>query len=139
MLKIAEVLPPRPTPLWRLAKQCGVDDVVGQMDFSRGLDAPADDLPWSFGSLLRLKTGNDEEIEHAITLIQNLGRIGVRVWCYEWMPVMNWMRTSTNVPARGGAISNGYDHSLMQNAPLTDYGVVPEEQLWAGLKYFLDA
>ena len=53
MLKIGEVLPPRPTPLWRLAKQCGVDDVVGQMDFSRGLDAPADDLPWSFGSLLR--------------------------------------------------------------------------------------
>ena len=49
------------------------------------------------------------------------------------------MRTSTNVPARGGAISNGYDHSLMQSAPLTEYGVVPEEQLWGGLEYFLDA
>ena len=60
MLKIAEVLPPRPSPLWRLAKQCGVDDVVGTMDFSRGLDVPADDLPWSFGSLLRLKTGYED-------------------------------------------------------------------------------
>jgi mannonate dehydratase len=53
------------------------------------------------------------------------------------MPVFNWMRTSTTVPARGGAMATGYNHALMQNAPLTEYGIVTEERLWENLEYFL--
>jgi mannonate dehydratase len=55
------------------------------------------------------------------------------------MPVFNWMRTSTTVPSRGGALATGYDHALMRNAPLTEYGVVTDEQLWENLHYFLKA
>ena len=139
MIKIAEALRPWPSPLWRLVKQCGINHVVGGMDFRRGLDVPRDRLPWSYMSLVRMKTaklglpGRDEEIETACELIRHMGALDIPTWCYEWMPVLNWTRTSTTVPSRGGALATGYDHDLMRNAPLTEYGTITEEALWENL------
>jgi mannonate dehydratase len=157
MIRIAEVLPPQRGPLWRLVQQCGVQSVVGVMDSTRP-------VPWSHDSLLHLKTGyedagfrleviesrppldkaklglpgRDQEIDTACELLTNMGRLGIPVWCYEWMAAFNWVRTSTTVPVRGGALGTGYQHELMQNAPHTEHGVVSETRLWDNLAYFLE-
>lgn len=164
MIKIAEVLPAQPTLLWKLAKQCGVDYVVSGMDWSRGLDVAPEDLPWSYKSLVALKEGyaaggfelaviegrpplhkaklglpgRDAEIETAIELIRGMGRLGIPVWCYEWMPVFNWIRTNLAVPTRGDALTNEFDYAQVRDDPLTEYGEVGDDRLWENLAYFLD-
>ncbi|MDE2747834.1 MAG: mannonate dehydratase [Chloroflexota bacterium] len=161
MIQIAEMLPPVHSRLWDLAAQCGVTQAVGALDFAGHYDAAP---PWSYTSLLRVKNayedggfelaviesrppltaaklglpGRDEEIDSVCELIDAMGRLGIPVWCYEWMPVLNWMRTSTTIRSRGGALVTGYDHSQMLDAPLTDYGEVSEAQLWESLHYFLE-
>jgi len=159
MIEIAEFLSPQPSPLWKLVKQVGVNEVVGGLPYGES----ANEQPWDYMPLLRLKTryndagfhwaviensppmdkirlglpGRDEEIENVCTMLRNMGRLGVSAWCYNFMAVIGWLRTSFTVPDRGGALVTAYDHDLIRNAPLTDAGTITEEQLWENLKYFL--
>ncbi len=165
MLKLAEFLPPQPTPLWKMTKQCGLCHVVGSMDRTRYPDTSnVENAPWGYMPLVQLKSAyesggfklavlesrppmnkiklglpdRDEEIEDVCNLLRNMGALNIPVWCYEWMPVFGWTRTSTTIVSRGGALVSGYDHELMQDAPLTESGTVSEEQLWDNLRYFLE-
>jgi mannonate dehydratase len=81
--------------------------------------------------------GRDEEIDTVCTLLENMGRLGIPVWCYEWMADFNWLRTNTAVPSRGGSLVSGYDHALLADAPPAALGPIGEEELWDNLEYFL--
>lgn len=163
MIGIAEFLSVPRSLLWDMVKQCGVNKVVGALDFQHA-DAPRkEELPWGLLTLARVKeafeaenlaleviesrppmdkikrglAGRDEEIETVIDLIRNMGELGVPVWCYEWMPYFNWVRTSTTTPGRGGAQVTGFDWDYVRNLT-TEAGAISEEELWAHLAYFLD-
>ena len=163
MMKIAEVFGPTDEKLWRLVKQCGADHVVGTFSGRRG-DRAAGEKPWSQASLERLKKayeergfelavlesrpptdkiklglpGRDEQIEDVCELIRSMGALHIPVWCYEWMPVFNWMRTTNDQRSRGGALVVAFDYEKVKDQPQTEYGTVTEDQLWANLKYFLE-
>ena len=53
MIKIAEVLPDRPSPLWKMVKQCGVDHVVGGFTYPKDpSELPPAQHPWSYPNLM---------------------------------------------------------------------------------------
>jgi mannonate dehydratase len=54
------------------------------------------------------------------------------------MPVINWLRTATDIPSRGGALVTGFDAAKIPDPGPTKYGALSEEQSWANLRYFLE-
>jgi len=159
MLEIAEYISPTPAPLWKLAKQAGVDLAVGGLPFDTL--RPGERL-CDLAPLTRMKAtyedggfklaviearpplnkakrgvpGRDEEIATVCTLIENMGKLGVPVWCYEWMTDFNWLRTNMATPSRGGSVVTSFD---LRDVPadLTHEPPIDEAALWTNLEYFL--
>ena len=50
-----------------------------------------------------------------LELVRNMGRLGIEVLCYNWMAVVPWSRTSSALPARGGAPATGFDLSTWRD------------------------
>ncbi|MBE0696317.1 MAG: mannonate dehydratase [Anaerolineaceae bacterium] len=160
MIEIAEALPPTPTNLWQLCQQAGVSFAVGGLPTK---EQCADEYQWDLRPLQKMKQGyeeggftlsviearpplekakrgqpgRDEEIAAVCTLLENMSKIGVNVWCYEWMAGFNWVRTSTTTVSRGGSIVTSYDHTIAQQMPPPETGPISEEALWENLQYFL--
>lgn len=159
-MQFALFLPPEPNEMWRLALQLGVTEAVTGLPHAR----TGGPWPWDFLPLVHMhqrfadaglsiaviesappmnciKLGlpdRDEEIAHICELLTNMGAVGIPAWCYNFMAVFGWLRTSSSTVARGGALVTSYDHELMTKAPLTEAGVVSEERLWDNFAYFIE-
>jgi mannonate dehydratase len=165
-IELAEILlEPAPTPFWRALRQIGVDRAVGVLPRHHFDWREARvDMPWDYVPLrlyqellaeegfsldviednppmeaIRLgRPGREEEFEIFAGLVQNMGRLGIPVLCYNWAAVLSWLRTSSRLPGRGGAAVSGFDAALLEGAPLTTAGVVPSEDLVRNLGWFLE-
>ncbi|SMO70450.1 mannonate dehydratase [Gracilimonas mengyeensis] len=83
--------------------------------------------------------GRDEDIEKLIRLIKGCSELGIKVLCYNWMPVISWARTDSARKNRGGSLVTAFDYEDIEDNSLTEYGEFTEEQLWENMQYFLDA
>jgi mannonate dehydratase len=166
MLRLAEILlEPRFDSSWAQLRQVGVEEAVGVLP--RGFvdwRSHASEQPWSYGPLalyrqqvedagLRLTvvednppmdrlrlgvSGREEELEAVLELLRVMGRLGIGVWCYNWMPVVPWSRTSTAVVSRGGAIATAFDLEVWREGGEAPGAPVSEELLWETLAWFLE-
>jgi mannonate dehydratase len=107
--------------------------------------------------------GRDEQIEHYQATIRNMGRAGITVLGYHWMPNGVW-RTSFTTPGRGGALVSAFElHRAPEAAPsdgrerparplawssasgwvqegeLTHGRVYGEDEMWRNYEYFMRA
>ncbi len=82
--------------------------------------------------------GRDEQIAHMQATVRNLGRAGIPILGYHWLPNSVW-RTSSTTPGRGGAKVTSFDLSLVENAPLTHGRVYTAEEMWDNYVYYLSA
>jgi len=100
-------------------------------------------------------------IDNYCESVRNIGRAGVRVLCYNFMPVFDWMRTELARPLVDGSSALAYDDDALAridlsrgtvdlpgwataysahdlSALLDAYRSVNENALWENLAYFLD-
>jgi mannonate dehydratase len=82
--------------------------------------------------------GREEQIEAFCEQLRAMGRLGIPVLCYSWIPVYSWARTALAVPERGGALTTAYDDAVMRQAPpWPERELAREELLWEHLEGFL--
>lgn len=106
----------------------------------------------------------DKYIENYIETMKRLSRAGIKVICYNFMPVFDWMRSNLRFKNEDGSESLAYEHDKVikfnpltlsedLNLPAWDksigkermkklldiYNEFTDERYFANLKYFLDA
>lgn len=157
-MRLATVLTPLNDDNLQLAAQCGVTDLVTRY---YGPDAAAlqrvQDQAGRFGLTVavvegylpieQIKLGTDDGRELAAmqTLIRQLGDAGVPLLCYNFMSGTDWVRTRTDVPARGGATVTEFRLRDVERAVSLSEGATSSEsrltaaQLWGHLERMLNA
>ncbi|MGA7306614.1 MAG: mannonate dehydratase [Rhodothermales bacterium] len=83
--------------------------------------------------------GRDQEIDRYLDVIKVLGDLGITVMCPNFMAGINWVRTTVDLPIRGGALTTTF--RLKDLTPTTiDLGGahLTEEKLWDNIYYYYD-
>ncbi|MBR5079278.1 MAG: mannonate dehydratase [Victivallales bacterium] len=158
-MKLGLMLPARQNIQWTLASQLGVEAVVTKAAPElTGLPDPSDyqalktirdnfnaaglelyALEGDEFDMSRIKLGlpgRDEDIEKYCKMLTNMGRLGLKLLCYNFMAGVGWFRSRNDLKERGGALTSGFDVAdIDNNVPLK----LSEEQLWDNYAYFIRA
>ena len=159
-MKISMMLPAKPDLKWTLARQIGVEYAVTKAAPELSGLPP----PWEFDSLRetvrrfeehglclyalegdefdmsRIKLGlpgRDRDIEHYCAMLRNMGQLGIRLLCYNFMAGVGWFRTRFDYPERGGALTSEFNIADLPPEPAEP--IVTQEALWRNYEYFLRA
>lgn len=157
---LADFLPSKRDRSWDFARQAGVTHTIARCH-PRDTDL---NPPWDIDALStvqrrfadagltliglegdefemrRIKLGldgRDEDLALYQRMLANMGELGIGLLCYNFMATIGWCRTDMRVPARGGAITNRFQLSALDPAPVPPEDCVSEEKLWDNYAYFV--
>lgn len=142
---------------WDYAKQCGVKHGVIRLpetekfditDFSHWKNIHKMFMNFGIKPIViepmpnnlhdHIKVGDnrrDESIEKVITMFDYMNRLDIRTICFNWMAHIGWLRTSSTIKERGGALVTGFD--------INEFEEIDEKitamHLWENYKYFIKA
>ena len=80
--------------------------------------------------------GRDTQIEHMKYTIRNMGKAGIPILGYHWMPNAVW-RTPRPAVLRGGATATRFDFEEHRDAELTHGKVFTAEEMWENYEYYM--
>jgi mannonate dehydratase len=103
----------------------------------------------------------DRLVDQYCASIRAMGEVGVRVLCYNFMPIFDWTRTDLAMPLADGSTALAYDQARLEridlsrgtgdlpgwataydaktlNTLMAAYRAVDAERLWEHLAYFLE-
>lgn len=83
--------------------------------------------------------GRDEQLENYVAALKAMAEVGFPMVCWNFMAAFNWVRTRTDAPERGGALTTVFDMDAARKLPLTEWGEVSEQRMWDNITYFLKA
>jgi mannonate dehydratase len=107
------------------------------------------------------RPNRDELIENYCQSIRNMGSLGIKILCYNFMPVFDWTRSDLVHQLSDGSTSLCYEHQKIKSINIEDelldlpgwgtrytqkelspllkaYEGIDEEALWSNLEYFLE-
>lgn len=142
---------------WDFARQCGVKHGVIRLPETEAFDI-TDESHWQqvhkgftdygFQPVIiepmpnelhdHIKAGDekrDECIEKAIKMLPIMEKLGITTICFNFMAHIGWLRTSSDIQERGGALVTGFD---MEDFVPTGKKITADE-LWANYEYFIRA
>ncbi len=82
--------------------------------------------------------GRDEDVNRYQQMLGNMGKLGIRLLCYNFMIGIGWYRTRFDMPERGGALAAGFDLALAKRLGGVDHPIHAAE-VWAHLEWFLES
>lgn len=142
---------------WEIGRQCGVSHGVIRLPEDPAFDL-TDPSHWrevyrrftDFGITPvaiepmpnelhdHIKAGDalrDESIERALKMFPIMRELGIDTICFNWMAHIGWLRTSSDIPERGGARVTGFNMADFRDTGAT----ITAKELWDNYEYFIRA
>lgn len=96
-----------------------------------------ENVPISFyDKIMTGAEGREQQLENMQAIVRNMGKAGIPILGYHWMPNGVW-RTSFETKLRGGATANEFRMNLAKTE-LTHGRVYTEEEIWANYDWYLE-